>query len=709
MPVMTEAPIGTMNETAAKAEIGLLSASLRRANHAYHSKDAPEITDAEYDAMKARLIALEEAFPALAAADSPSKAVGAAPADGFGKVQHHVPMLSLSNAFNDEDVRDFVDRIRRFLSLDADTEIAISAEPKIDGVSLALRYENGLLVQAATRGDGAEGENVTANARTIRDVPEKLEGDVPDVFEVRGEVYMANADFEALNAAQEAKGEKIYANPRNFAAGSLRQLDPSITASRPLSFFAYAWGDQSGLPADTQSGVVAAFAKWGLKTNPLMRTHTDVQSLLAHYREIEAQRATLGYDIDGVVYKVDRLDWQGRLGFRSNNPRWAIAHKFPAQVASTVLEGIDIQVGRTGALSPVARLLPVTVGGVVVSNATLHNEDYIAGVGSDGSPIREGRDLRIGDTVTIYRAGDVIPKVLDVDLSKRPADSIPYQIPEECPECGAPALRDADEAVRRCTNGLSCPAQAVEQLKHFVSRSALDIEGLGSKQIEAFHAEGLIQEPADIFRLHLSRTALERKDDKGKVTNTKSVENLLAAIEDRRTPDLGRFIFALGIRHVGETTASLFARQFGRWDAFVAAMTGAFEDDEVKAHVLAIDGVGEVMLDAVVGFFAEPRNREALDRLLNEVTPGTVEAAATDSAISGKTLVFTGTLEKMSRAEAKARAEAHGAKVSGSVSAKTDLVIAGPGAGSKLKKAESLGIETLDEDGWLALLADLDG
>ncbi len=696
-----------MTKAAARAEIGLVSASLRQANAAYHTHDAPEISDAAYDALKARLLVLETAFPDLIAKDSPSQVVGAAPADGFAKVEHRTPMLSLSNAFSDDDVRDFAERLRRFLSLDAQALLALTAEPKIDGVSLALRYERGALVEAATRGDGAVGENVTANARTIDGVPARLTGDVPDVFEVRGEVYVLNADFEAMNAAQEASGEKIYANPRNFAAGSLRQLDPAITASRPLRFFAYAWGDHSALPAETQSSVVDVFATWGLKTNPLMRRCETVDDLLDHYRSIEAQRATLGYDIDGVVYKVDRLDYQTRLGFRSNNPRWAIAHKFPAQIASTVLEGIDIQVGRTGALSPVARLRPVTVGGVVVSNATLHNEDYIDGVDANGAPIRDGGRLRIGDTVKIYRAGDVIPKVMEIDTNQ-PRGTGEFMFPETCPVCSADAPREPGEAVRRCTNGLACPAQVAERLKHFVSRAALDIDRLGTKQIEAFHADGLIKEPADIYTLDQHRAALERRDDKGRVSNQKSIDNLMAAIEDRRSPDLARFIFALGIRHVGETTARLFARQYLSWSAFAEAMTAADADEAARAQIIAIDGVGEIMADAVIAFFADARSQEALAHLLDQVDPADAEAPKTDgSPVAGKTVVFTGTLEQMSRAEAKARAEALGAKVSGSVSAKTDLVVAGPGAGSKLKKAEELGIETLTENEWLSLVGSL--
>lgn len=701
---MPDTDLTLMTPATAKAEMNLLMAVVRKANRAYHTNDAPEISDAEYDAMKLRLLALEQAFPDLAAPDSPTREVGAAPAEGFSKVRHRVAMLSLSNAFADEDVREFVDRIRRFLSLGSDEVVAITAEPKIDGVSLALRYESGKLVEAATRGDGTEGENVTANARTIGDIPETLKGDVPDIFEVRGEVYVANEDFTEMNQRQEAKGEKIYANPRNFAAGSLRQLDPAITALRPLKFFAYGWGDTSGLPADTQMGVVQAFADWGLPTNPLMCRCESTDDLLIHYRKIEAQRALLGYDIDGVVYKVDRLDWQRRLGFRSNNPRWAIAHKFPAQIATTVLEGIDIQVGRTGALSPVARLRPVTVGGVVVSNATLHNEDYVAGVDTKGDAIRSGGALMIGDTVQIYRAGDVIPKVLDV-VEDQPRGTEAFTFPQTCPACGAPAVREKGGAVRRCTNGLTCPAQAVEHLKHFVSRAALDIDGLGARQVEAFHADGLIAEPADIFRLHEKRDALERRDDKGRVTNAKSIDKLMVAIENRRAPELARFIFALGIRHVGETTASLFARTYGTWEAFAGAMSAASTDPDVRDQALNTDGVGEVMLDAVIAFFADQQNQAALSRLLAEVTPQAAEQVRTDgSPVAGKTVVFTGTLEKMSRAEAKARAEAMGAKVSGSVSAKTDLLVAGPGAGSKLKKAEALGIETLDEDAWIELI-----
>ncbi len=699
------ADIDDLTRDDAAAEIARLMAEIADHDIAYHREDAPTVSDAKYDALKRRLIALEAAFPDLAAPDSPTKKIGAAPSETFSKVRHRVPMLSLGNAFSDEDVADFVERVRKFLNLSSEA-IEFTSEPKIDGLSLSLRYEDGALVEAATRGDGEEGENVTANARTIGDIPERLAGVVPAIFEVRGEVYMDHADFAALNESQTEKDAKTFANPRNAAAGSLRQLDSAITASRPLRFFAYAWGETTDLPSQTQMGVLNALDGWGFRVNPMTKLCASVEEMLGHYHQIEEDRATLGYDIDGVVYKVDRLDWQQRLGFRSNNPRWAVAHKFPAEEAFTILEGIDIQVGRTGALSPVARLKPVTVGGVVVSNATLHNEDYIAGLGADGTPLREGRDLRIGDTVTVYRAGDVIPKVMDVDLARRPAEATAYVFPEICPACGSPAVREEGEAVRRCTGGLICPAQAVERLKHFVSRSALDIEGLGTKQVEAFSEEDLITEPADIFTLHEKRAALERRDDKGRVTNRKSIDNLMSAIDDRRSPDLARFIFALGIRHVGETTARMFARQYLTWDTFARAMAEAASDPAARDHVVAIDGVGEVLADAVIAFFADKQNRTALDHLLTQVTPRDAEAPQTEgSPVAGKTVVFTGTLEKMTRAEAKARAEALGAKVSGSVSAKTDLVVAGPGAGSKLKKAAELGIETLDEDGWLALIA----
>ncbi|MEM7496398.1 MAG: NAD-dependent DNA ligase LigA [Pseudomonadota bacterium] len=695
----------TMEE--AEAEIARLSTEIARHDEAYHRRDDPVISDADYDALKRRLLKLEAAHPELVREDSPTRTVGAAPAEGFAKVRHRLPMLSLGNAFSDDDVVEFIARIRRFLSL-GEEPVALVAEPKIDGLSLTLRYEAGRLVEAATRGDGAEGENVTANARTIGDVPERLKDEAPAVFEVRGEVYMTHADFAALNARQAEAGAKVFANPRNAAAGSLRQLDSGITAARPLRFFAYSWGETSALPGQTQWQVLKALGAWGFSVNERAKRFEDVDGLLGHYREIESIRASLGYDIDGVVYKVDRLDWQQRLGARSNQPRWAIAHKFPAERAQTVLEGIDIQVGRTGALSPVARLRPVTVGGVVVSNATLHNEDYIAGRGAKGETIRDGKDLRVGDTVTVYRAGDVIPKVIDVDLSRRPKDAERYGFPQICPACGSPAIREEGEAVRRCTGGLVCPAQAVERLKHFVSRGAMDIEGLGTKQVEAFWQLGWVKAPADIFTLSM-RFGAGGSDIKRLSTlegwGERSAENLFDAIEARRHVPLNRFIFALGIRHVGETTAKLLARSYGSWDAFAEAMRIAAEDAEARDALLAIDGVGTVLADAVVAFFADEHNIKAVEDLTAHVTPeDAVAPQASDSPVAGKTVVFTGKLERMSRDEAKTRAEALGAKVSGSVSAKTDILVAGPGAGSKLKKAEAFGIQTLSEEEWLALV-----
>ena len=703
--------IEALGRNAAAAEIARLSDEVARHDALYHREDAPEITDADYDALKRRLAALEAAFPDLAQVESPTRRVGAAPAEGFAKVRHRVPMLSLGNAFEAEEVAEFDARIRRFLSLSADETVTYTAEPKIDGLSLALRYEDRRLVEAATRGDGTEGEAVTANARTIADIPDRLPDDAPEIFEVRGEVYMTQEDFAALNARQAARGEKTFANPRNAAAGSMRQLDPAVTAARPLHFFAYGWGEVAALPAATQSGVLAAFVAWGLPVTPLAERCESVEALLALYRRIEADRARLGYDIDGVVYKVDRLDWQERLGTRSNQPRWAIAHKFPAELATTVLEAIEIQVGRTGALSPVARLTPVTVGGVVVSNATLHNEDYIAGLGADGAPIRadaEGApvDLRIGDTVTVYRAGDVIPKVLDVDLSRRPDGAAPYAFPDRCPVCDSPALREAGEAVRRCTGGLTCPAQVVERLRHFVSRNAMDIEGLGTKQVDLLHRLGWVLEPADIFTLE-ARFGPEGREIERLAAlegwGRKSAENLFAAIEARRAPALDRFIFALGIRHVGETTAKLLARVHGSWAAFERAMTG--EAAAAREELLAIDGIGTVVAEAILAFFADDHNRAALARLLDQVTPQEARApAVAASPVAGKTVVFTGRLARMSRDEAKARAETLGAKVSGSVSPRTDLLVAGADAGSKLKKAGELGVETLSEDEWLALI-----
>ncbi len=710
MPGFSSTPVEDLTGTEAKVELDRLAQLLNAANLAYHRDDDPDLSDADYDALKRRNAEIEARFPKLKRKDSPTEQVGAAVQSGFGKVTHQVAMLSLGNAFDDDDVAEFDQRIRKYLGLNPEETLHYTAEPKIDGLSLSLRYENGLLVQAATRGDGTTGENVTANARTISDIPESLIG-APDILEVRGEVYMAHDDFLTLNERQVSAGEKQFANPRNAAAGSLRQLDSTITQARPLKFFAYAWGALSQSLADTQMDAVNRLAALGFSTNLLTRLCAGPAELLSCYRDIEAQRATLGYDIDGVVYKVNDLALQARLGFRSTTPRWAIAHKFPAELAWTRLDGIDIQVGRTGALSPVARLQPVTVGGVVVSNATLHNEDYIKGLDSRGETIRDGKDIRVGDWVQVYRAGDVIPKIADVDLEKRPEGTIPFVFPTTCPECGSDALREGGDAVRRCIGGLICPAQAVEKLKHFVSRSAFDIEGLGARQIESFYSDDRLplREPADIFTLaardSTNLSKLRNRDGWGK----KSAENLFAAIDARREIPLNRFIYALGIRHVGESAAKLLAQHYGSWAAFAAAMTSAeVGQGAAWKDLVAIDGVGAVLAASVVKVFQQDAERNSIDRLVRELDIQDVAAPeAANSPVAGKTVVFTGTLEKMTRAEAKARAEALGAKVSGSVSAKTDLVVAGPGAGSKAKKATDLGIEIVDEDGWLALVRDV--
>ena len=692
----------------AKGLLADLADMLGQANAAYHTADSPVIDDAAFDALKRLNSAVETAFPALKRDDSPSEQVGAPVSEAFTKVTHAVRMLSLGNAFSDEDVADFAKSVRKFLNMAEDAPLPFTAEPKIDGLSLSLRYENGVLQQAATRGDGAVGENVTANARTIADIPETLTG-APEVLEVRGEVYMSHADFADLNTRQTEVGGKTFANPRNAAAGSLRQLDSKITKARPLRFFAYAWGDVSAPLAQTQSGAIARLAALGFATNPLTKTCETTADMLAHYAQIMSDRAGLGYDIDGVVYKVDDLALQRRLGFRSTTPRWAIAHKFPAELAWTTLEGIDIQVGRTGALSPVARLAPVTVGGVVVSNATLHNEDYIAGIGGDGARIRES-DLRVGDTVQVYRAGDVIPKIKDVDLSKRPETAVPFVFPDVCPECGSLAPREAGDAVRRCVGGLICPAQAVERLKHFVSRGAFDIDGLGAKQIEMFYHDAAlpIKEPADIFTLRRRNDGalakLENRDGFGKT----SVTNLLDAIDEKRKIPLGKMIYALGIRHVGESAGALLANHYGSWAALAEAIDAAtIGEGAVWDDLLNVDGVGQVMATSFIEALHAKAERASIDRLVAELEiADAVVQDTSGSPVAGKTVVFTGTLEKMTRAEAKARAEALGAKVSGSVSAKTDLLVAGPGAGSKAKKAADLGIETIDEDGWLTLVGD---
>lgn len=688
---------------AAKAELERLAAEIGRHDALYYQNDAPEVSDAEYDALRLRNSAIEARFPDLVRDDSPSLRVGAVAAEKFDKITHAVPMLSLSNAFHDEDVSEFCSRIRRFLNLPEDELLAMTAEPKIDGLSASLRYENGILISGATRGDGQVGENVTENLKTIKDIPRRLSGEGwPQVVEIRGEVYMTHADFVALNARQAEAGKQTYVNPRNTAAGSLRQLDPAMTAARPLKFFAYAWGEMSEEPWTTQMGAVEQMAAWGFVINPQMKRCESVEEMLAVYRGIEQQRASLGYDIDGVVYKVDRLDWQRRLGFVSRAPRWATAHKFPAEQATTILRDIEIQVGRTGALTPVAKLDPVTVGGVVVSNATLHNEDEI-----------ERKGVWIGDTVTIQRAGDVIPQVLGAVLERRPADAKPFEFPTLCPACGSNAVREHNaktgklDAVRRCTGGLICPAQAKERLKHFVSRNAFDIEGLGTKQVEAFYEEGMIQRPADIFTLRQrdQRSLKKLKDREG--YGETSARNLFDAIDERRNVSLDRFIYALGMRHVGETTARLLARTYGTIEALNEALTAAADrENDAWADLVNIDGIGEVVAEAIVDFFAEPHNQEVLSDLLAEVSPEPMEAVAAESPVSGKTVVFTGSLEQMTRDEAKAMAERLGAKVAGSVSKKTDLLVAGPGAGSKLKKATDLGVEVIDEGGWFALIAD---
>ncbi|KQB17448.1 NAD-dependent DNA ligase LigA [Rhodobacter capsulatus] len=703
---MSAAPfsdLDSLTRAEAEAELPALVARIEAANHAYHTLDAPEISDADYDALKRRLAAIEARFPDLAQADSPTTRVGAAVAEGFAKVAHEIRMLSLENAFLDADVADFDGRMRCYLGLGPEVALPCTAEPKIDGLSLSLRYEDGLLVQAATRGDGEVGENVTENARTIADIPQRLTG-APAVLEVRGEVYMSHADFAALNARQADRGDKSFANPRNAAAGSLRQLDARITASRPLKFFAYSWGVLSAPLADTQIGAIERLKDLGFQTNPLTRLCADTGEMLSHYRAIEAQRAVLGYDIDGVVYKLNDLALQARLGFRSTTPRWAIAHKFPAELAWTRLEKIEIQVGRTGALSPVARLAPVTVGGVVVSNATLHNEDYIAGLSSKGEVIRDGKDIREGDWVQVYRAGDVIPKVADVDLSRRDPASQPFVFPHLCPECGSEALREEGDAVRRCTGGLICPAQAVEKLKHFVSRAAFDIEGLGAKQVEAFYKDGWIREPAEIFTLQARFGAGLQQLKNREGWGEKSAQNLFQAIEDKRKIPLARLIFALGIRHVGESSAALLATHYLTWERFEAAMSAAVPESADWQELLSIDGVGETLAASVTAAFHPGAERDAIDRLVAHLSVEPATPRASDSPVAGLTVVFTGTLERMTRAEAKARAEALGAKVAGSVSAKTDILVAGPGAGSKAKKAAELGVKVLDEEAWLRLI-----
>ncbi len=696
--------VDDLTEEEAAAELERLATEMAEHDAAYYRDDAPKISDADYDALKARNSEIEARFPSLIRDDSPSQKVGAAPAAGFKKVKHSVPMLSLGNVFSTEDVEDFFARVRRFLGLDENEPVEMIAEPKIDGLGFSARYENGRLVVGATRGDGQEGEDITANLRTITDLPDMLMGggshngkDIPKVIDVRGEVFMRKPDFLALNERQAESGGKVFANPRNAAAGSLRQLDPEITKTRPLTLFAYSWGEAEPESWDTQQDYLDRLKAWGFPVNPLTKLCSSVGDVLKVYDTIAGQRAELPYDIDGVVYKVNRLDWQQRLGFVSRAPRWATAHKFPAEKAQTVLEAIDIQVGRTGALTPVARLTPVTVGGVVVSNATLHNQDEI-----------ERKDIRVGDTVIIQRAGDVIPQVVEVLKDKRPKGAKPFDYPTTCPRCDSLAVREEGEAVTRCTGGLICPAQAVERLKHFVSRNAFDIEGLGAKNIEAFFEDETICSPVDIFTLEKrdgdadNLTPLRNREGWGKT----SAQNLFDAINERRTVGLDRFLYALGIRQIGQATARLLAQAYGSLGALREAMDKAQDrDSEAYADLLNIESVGAAVADDLLGFFAEEHNTEILDHLAEELTIEDFDAPDTDgSPIAGKTVVFTGTLETMSRNEAKAGAQALGAKVAGSVSAKTDLVVAGPGAGSKLKKAEEHGVEVVSEEEYLKLI-----
>jgi DNA ligase (NAD+) len=705
--------VADLTKAQAKVEHMRLALELEAHDRRYYQDDAPSVTDAEYDALRQRFNAIEKRFPEFVSAASPSQKVGAAPSGRFKKVRHAIPMLSLDNAFAEEDVVDFVGRIRRFLKLSEDDPIDFSAEPKIDGLSMSLRYEDGELVTAATRGDGAEGEDVTANIRTLEDVPKKLRGrKVPRICEVRGEVYMTKKAFISLNERQKAAGDTIFANPRNSAAGSLRQKDPSITASRPLGFFAYAWGEMADMPEDTQSGMIGWFEHCGFKTNPLTKICHSVEQLIAFHRRIEEQRSHLDYDIDGVVYKVDRLDWQERLGFVSRTPRWAIAHKFPAERAMTVLRDIEIQVGRTGSFTPVGKLEPVGVGGVIVQNVTLHNEDYIAGVGNKGEELREGRDIRIGDTVVIQRAGDVIPQVVDVVIDKRPKDAKVFHFPKKCPcPLHTDVVREetaaGEEGSRaRCTGEFACPFQKIEHLRLFASRRAFDIEGLGEKQIQFFFEEGWVKEPADIFTLQKRNAKLKLEEIEG--YGETSVRNLFAAIEERRRISLERFIYALGMRHVGETTALALARGYGSWDAFHdACLKVAKDDEEAIAEMDALDQIGDTVIASIKAYFGESHNRGIVERLVKELDEIIdAERPKSNSAVSGKIVVFSGSLEKMTRDEAKAMAERLGAKAASSVSKKTDYLIAGPGAGSKLADAKKHGVTVLTEDEWLKMVGE---
>lgn len=694
--------VDELDEKSARSELARLALEIKLADAAYYKDDAPHLTDADYDALRQRNLAIEARFPKLKRKDSPTDSIGAPVSDGFGKIEHGVPMLSLDNAFTGDDVTEFAARIRRFLGLNDDDPLIMTAEPKIDGLSLSLTYENGKLIKAATRGDGRVGEDVTANARTLNDVPERLEGaGWPERVEIRGEVYMSTEDFTALNETEAEAGRKTYMNPRNAAAGALRQKDARVTASRPLKFFAYAWGEVSAPFAETQSEAVAKLASWGFSTNSLFAAHSNVAGLIGAYDDMAMRRAGLGYDIDGVVYKVDRLDWQARLGQVSRFPRWAIAHKFPAEKAITTVEAIDIQVGRTGSLTPVARLVPVTVGGVVVSNATLHNEDEI-----------ERLDVRVGDTVEIQRAGDVIPQVLRVTDPDRAGRGEPFIALKTCPECGSAAVREIDEkgvadVRRRCTGGLTCPAQAVERLKHFVSRKALDIDGIGGRQVELFYTKGIVKGPQHLFQLpariaEAGEPPLSEWEGYGET----SAQKLFASVDARREVPFDRFLIGLGIRDVGQTNSGLFARNFVKWTIFWDAVKASIEepDGDAEHALLSIDGIGRAALLRLQEFASEPHNQEMLAELLNEVTVLDGEAPQSNSPVAGKIVVFSGTLEQMTRDEAKAQATRLGAKVSGSVSKKTDILVAGPGAGSKLTKAESLGVTIMTEAEWIALV-----
>jgi DNA ligase (NAD+) len=704
--------VADLTKAQAKVEHKRLALELEGHDKRYYQDDDPSVSDAEYDRLRRRFNAIEKRFPELVTSDSPSQKVGAAPARGFAKVRHALPMLSLDNAFAEQDVIDFVGRIERFLKLGETATIDFSAEPKIDGLSMSLRYEGGELTTAATRGDGAEGEDVTANIRTLKDVPHRLKGrNVPDICEVRGEVYMTKKAFLALNERQKAEGATVFANPRNSAAGSLRQKDPSITATRPLGFFAYAWGEMSAMPEATQSGMIKWFEHCGFKTNPLTKLCHSVDELIAFHRSIEEQRAKLDYDIDGVVYKVDRIDWQERLGFVSRTPRWAIAHKFPAERAMTVLRDIEIQVGRTGSFTPVGKLEPIGVGGVIVQNATLHNEDYIRGIGNKGEVLREGRDIRIGDTVVVQRAGDVIPQVVDVVIDKRPKGAREFHFPKKCPcPLHTDVVREetatGEEGSRaRCTGEFACPYQKIEHLKLFASRRAFDIDGLGEKQIEYFFERGWVKEPADIFTLQARNNRLKLEEIEG--YGETSVRNLFNAIEARRNIALERFIYALGMRHVGETTALALARGYGAWGAFHdACLKVAHGDEDAIAEMDALDQIGDTVIESIKAYFGESHNRGIVERLTKEVTILDAVKPKSTSAVAGKTVVFTGSLEKMTRDEAKAMAERLGAKAAGSVSKKTDYLVAGPGAGSKLAEAKKHGVTVLTEDEWLTLVGE---